>query len=142
MSTPDQFNTLESISQNSDMDYDLFASPAFRAQVEAASATFTASELFLRTTTQTCAGCHQLSSGDCIGPGACPPGILWPDKSERFVQVNETGTLSEALLDEFLPFRLGILSSFVNGACGGVFTSAQDANPNTTLGGKPLDSPN
>lgn len=142
MSTPNEFNTFESISQNSDMDYDLFASPTFRAQVEVASATFTASELFLRTTTQTCAGCHQLSPDDCIGPGACPPGIRWPDKSERFVHVNETGTLSEALLTEFLPFRLGILSAFVNGACSGGLPSPQDADPNSTLSGKPLDSPN
>jgi hypothetical protein len=140
MSTPDPFNTFESISQNSDMDYDLFASPAFRARVEAASATFTASELFLRTTTQTCAGCHELSSGDCIGPGACPPGIRWPAKSEKFVQVNESGTLSDALQTEFLPFRLGVLTGFLNSACGG--SSIGPADPNKTLSGKPLDSPN
>lgn len=142
MSTPNQFNTFESISQNDDMNYDLFASAAFRAQVEVASSTFTASELFQRTTTQTCAGCHQLSSGVCIGPGACPPGIRWPDKSERFVHVNESGTLSEALLTEFLPFRLGVLDAFLNAACGGSVLSPHDADPHTTLSGKPLSSPN
>jgi len=143
MATPDQFNTLESNSQNSDMDYDLFASPAFRAQVEAASPTFTASELFLRATTQTCAGCHQLSSNDCLGPGACDlsrTAIRWPDKSERFVHVNEAGTLSEALLVEFLPFRLKLLAWFLETAC--MVQPFPSADPNTTVSGKPLDSPN
>ncbi len=58
-----------------------------------------------RATTQSCGGCHELSS------------VTWPP-SLRFVHVDEASNLSPALLTEFLPHRKNILDNFLATTCG------------------------
>jgi len=52
----------------------------------------------------TCGGCHQFSNGKDIATG-----VRWP-RSLNFVHVDENGTLSDLLLDRFLPFRFKLMS--------------------------------
>jgi hypothetical protein len=52
----------------------------------------------------TCGGCHQFSNGKDIAPG-----IRWP-LSLNFVQIDETGAMSNLLLDRFLPFRFKLMN--------------------------------
>jgi len=50
-----------------------------------------------------CGGCHQFTAGQAVGQVKGQP-ILWPN-SAGFVQVTETGGLSDALTKVLLPFR-------------------------------------
>jgi hypothetical protein len=52
----------------------------------------------------TCGGCHQFANGKEIAPG-----IRWP-LSLNFVQIDETGVMSNLLLDRFLPFRFRLMN--------------------------------
>jgi hypothetical protein len=85
----------------------------------------TASDMVQRATTQSCAGCHQLSNNDALGGGA-----VWPS-SLVFTHVSETVTrdcepfvfgthfqglcflTSPALDTTFLPHRLNVMRSFL-----------------------------
>ncbi|MGK3981481.1 hypothetical protein WME99_00480 [Sorangium sp. So ce136] len=71
---------------------------------------FTPADVANRATTQSCAGCHQLSAGDSLGNN-----VTWPveDTPRRFVHVKEDGELSTALTDFFLPHREGVLEDFL-----------------------------
>ncbi|WP_437691821.1 hypothetical protein [Sorangium sp. So ce176] len=75
-------------------------------------AIFTPADVANRATTQSCAGCHQLSAGDSLGNG-----VTWPEEEQgdelRFVHVREDGDLSRALTDFFLPHREGVLEAFL-----------------------------
>jgi hypothetical protein len=53
----------------------------------------------------TCGGCHQFANGKEIAPG-----IRWP-LSLNFVQIDETGAMSNLLLDRFLPFRFRLMNN-------------------------------
>ncbi|WP_437672910.1 hypothetical protein [Sorangium sp. So ce131] len=79
--------------------------------------TFSAWDVAARATTQSCAGCHQLSDGQPLGNG-----VTWPRKEPekpvdeqefRFVHVREDGELSQALTHSFLPHRDGVLKAFL-----------------------------
>ncbi|XYH98442.1 hypothetical protein ACMHYB_01370 [Sorangium sp. So ce1128] len=81
------------------------------------SAIFSPLDVAARATTQSCAGCHQLSDGASLGNG-----VTWPRKEPekpvaeqefRFVHVREDGELSQALTHSFLPHRDGILKAFL-----------------------------
>jgi hypothetical protein len=101
-----------------------------------------------RATTQSCGGCHELSSGDLLGgtKGGAP--FTWPlhTKPFSFVHVDESSQASKPLAEVFLPHRKQILQSYLastpcNG-CGGEpaqITAASDGSiPGTgaaTLGG-------
>jgi hypothetical protein len=69
-----------------------------------------------RATTQSCAGCHQISNGRQLGGG-----IRWPNSGTQsfgaFVHVGPAGDVSEALHCVFLPHRQSVLSGFLQ-ACG------------------------
>ncbi|WP_437735506.1 hypothetical protein [Sorangium sp. So ce1335] len=106
---------------------------------------FTPADVANRATTQSCAGCHQLSGGDSLGNG-----VTWPEEDVpvgdfgRFVHVREDGNLSRALTEFFLPHREGVLEAFlaahVNGnTCSTPTTPAALAvagdEPVPTLGG-------
>lgn len=73
-----------------------------------------ARDVAARATTQSCAGCHQLSptifGGGTLGGTANPS---WP-ASRGFVHVDESGFLSPALWCTFLPFRKTVLDNFAN----------------------------
>jgi len=106
---------------------------------------FDATDMALRATTQSCAGCHQQSSNDDLGNG-----VSWPIKSPLFVHVTENSVLSNALTmtGGFLDHRQDILEEFLGfacdqGACPDVArqqgtlqaVSAQSAQQTGTLGG-------
>lgn len=66
------------------------------------------SEMILnRAGAMSCGGCHEYSTGKEISPG-----VLWPN-SNGFVQVSESGAISPALNDHFLPKRKEILTDFL-----------------------------
>ncbi|WP_437510624.1 hypothetical protein [Sorangium sp. So ce1099] len=78
---------------------------------------FSPLDVAARATTQSCAGCHQLSDGASLGNG-----VTWPRKEPekpvdeqefRFVHVREDGELSQALTHSFLPHRDGVLEAFL-----------------------------
>jgi hypothetical protein len=56
-----------------------------------------------RMAAMTCGGCHQFANAKEIAPG-----IRWP-VSLTFVQIDETGLMSNLLLDRFLPFRFNLM---------------------------------
>jgi hypothetical protein len=101
----------------------------------------TPEDIVQRATTQSCAGCHQLSPGTNLGGG-----LTWP-ASNGFVQVDEQnvdgkglGHQSPALVDDFLPFRSGVLTNFINSQCGGADGGADggdepEGNGSQTVGG-------
>ena len=96
-------------------------------------ATISTTQLLNRATSQTCAGCHQLSSNGLTGD--LGNGLLWP-QSAGFVHVTETGDLSSALQDNFLPHRADVLVGFINAQCTGA--AARDTtpiDPTRTIGG-------
>jgi hypothetical protein len=68
----------------------------------------TARDVARRATTQSCAGCHELSNNQPLGGIVNPK---WPP-SRRFVHVDEASFLSKALWCTFLPHRKGILDGF------------------------------
>ncbi|HWL86954.1 MAG TPA: hypothetical protein VNO21_14190 [Polyangiaceae bacterium] len=72
----------------------------------------TSTNVVERATTQSCAGCHQISPGRSLGGG-----LTWP-ASNGFTQITENGTLSPALTGTFLPFRAQVLGSFLGIDCG------------------------
>jgi len=72
----------------------------------------TAADIARRATTQSCAGCHQLSNGAALGGKKNP---VWPP-SRKFVHVDESGFLSEALWCSFLPARKSTLDTFAASA--------------------------
>ncbi|WP_437753516.1 hypothetical protein [Sorangium sp. So ce1389] len=123
---PDDYNPGESIADSSsDYRVHLQGNTAFIADIDTALAPIlvnrslwpnavTAEEAADRATTQSCAGCHQLSSGDDLG------GLhLWPahstasNKPTAFVHVNELGQISDPLQFTFLPHRAQVLKSFI-----------------------------
>lgn len=123
MSTSFTFNEFESVSQGSqDVVYDNFASPGMRSAIatklQSLGSTLTVSELLARATTQTCAGCHQLSNFANLGGG-----LVWPPAG-GFVHVDEFGNLSQALTTAFLPKRLTVLEGFINARCSGAATTS------------------
>ncbi|GLQ79004.1 hypothetical protein GCM10007881_25210 [Mesorhizobium huakuii] len=58
----------------------------------------------------TCAGCHDFSNGAEIAPG-----VNWPS-SLRFVQIDETGALSDLLTKHFLPARFDNVQNILGAA--------------------------
>ncbi|WP_438025695.1 hypothetical protein [Sorangium sp. So ce233] len=129
-STQDLYNAGESIVR-SDNDYALQLEPPvnftwnfeLRDRLEAElvrlgkNTIFSPLDVAARATTQSCAGCHQLSDGASLGNG-----VTWPRKEPekpvdeqefRFVHVREDGQLSQALTDSFLPHRDGVLKAFL-----------------------------
>lgn len=114
MAIPDAFNAFESISQPSGgpkVVFKRFASKELRRDLEAEltrrGSTLTTSNLLDRATSQTCAGCHQLSSNAELGEGLSFPPSL------GFVHIDESRQLSPALKDVFLPARLRALERFI-----------------------------
>jgi hypothetical protein len=115
MATPDTFNELESVSQRADVLYSSLSNATMRSAIQtkltALGSTLTVNNVLERATTQTCAGCHQVSNGRALGGG-----LVWP-ASLGFVQIDEARALSPALITKFLPRRKAVLEAFINQRC-------------------------
>ena len=136
MSTSDGFNELESVSSlRTDVVYKGFATPQLRTQIQGAitDPALTVDNILDRATTQTCAGCHQLSNNVALGGGVTWPGSL------NFVHIDENKNLSIALTQKFLPHRATVLRSFLEAQCGG---AALAPAAGRTVSGAALDSSN
>jgi hypothetical protein len=90
-----------------------------------------------RATSQSCAGCHQLSPG--VNMGGPDGGFTWP-QSNGFTQVQSSGAQSPALTKTFLPFRKQVLASFLQSQCSGADAGAAD--PDHTVGGQLVGASN
>lgn len=113
------FNEFESISQQNAVQYSApgVAVSSVRTEIKqkltAIGSTLTVNNILDRATTQTCAGCHQVSNGAALGGG-----LTWPSSS-TFVHVDEQSNLSPALTGTFLPKRRSVLEAFINDRCDG-----------------------
>jgi hypothetical protein len=114
MTTPAAYLGGESHEQGTDNDYTAQAAnnsallDAINAQLAVIGRRdLTAQNVLDRATTQSCAGCHQVATKRDLGGG-----LTWP-ASNFFTQVTETGKLSPALTDVFLPFRAQVMTSFL-----------------------------
>ena len=137
MTNGNNFNEFESVSQGStDTLYANFTQQSFRDQITAAitNPNLNATNILDRATTQSCAGCHQLSAGSHAQLG---DGVVWP-QSLGFVHVNEQSQLSPALTSSFLPQRSQVLTQFLRSQC--LNTAITDDG--TNLGGGPPDAVN
>lgn len=132
------FNELESISQPfaddpSSVLYKQAASAQFKADITAKLAeegsTLTADNILDRATAMTCGGCHRISRNADLGGG-----VTFPSPT-GFTHVNESGALSPALVNVFLPARLELLQSYL---CGKNF----DPGDGETISGHALREPN
>jgi hypothetical protein len=93
-------------------------------------------DILQRATTQSCAGCHQLSPGTSLGGG-----LTWPlSEAGGFTQINEEGEQSPALTGTFLPFRSTVLTNFINANCNGEAVEEGDGTMN--VGGGAANSSN
>ncbi len=125
INTEDRFNHGQSHSQqprSDENDYRLFFSPAsdFSDRMDNAligvnnadGSPLRSDQVLARATGLTCGGCHQPSSfgiteSDSIGSLSLPDGRIinsWP-RTLGFVHIDESGRLSPALTDVFLPIR-------------------------------------
>lgn len=134
MSTPDGFNAGESKAQGTENDYlaqggaNTLLLSSIQTQLTALSSSLTPANVLDRATTQSCGGCHQLSSRKALGGG-----LIWP-ASNGFTHVDEQSNLSAALTRQFLPHRADVLSSYLASRCaGGPVPPAP--NGSGTLGG-------
>jgi cysteine-rich repeat protein len=82
----------------------------------------------------TCGGCHQFAANQPIAPG--PDGIAgngddlrWPF-SGGFVHIDESGSLSPALTQMFLPARQGVLQDYLCDGCGATDTDGDQVRDN------------
>jgi len=138
MTNADRFNEFESVSSGStDVLYATFTEASFQSQIAAhlTDPSLTVTNILDRATTQTCAGCHQLS----ISPphNQLGDGVVWP-QSLGFVQINESSMLSPALVNVFLPQRSTVLTGFLKGQCNGASITDDGGN----LGGGAVDAAN
>jgi hypothetical protein len=135
MTTADVFNEYESVSQATDVVYANFTQASFATQIAGAitNPNLAATDILHRATTQTCAGCHQLSNGTPnLGDG-----VVW-QPSLTFVQVDEASNLSNALTLRFLPRRSQVLKAFLDQQCAGT----APVNDGLTLSGASIDAAN
>ncbi|WP_437502094.1 hypothetical protein [Sorangium sp. So ce1099] len=133
---PEDYNSGESIangSSSNDYRARLAGNTAFIADIDTALAPIlvnrsipgmvTAEEAAARATTQSCAGCHQLSSNESRSAALIADDVgglhVWPghstasNKPNAFVHVNELGQISDPLQFTFLPHRAQVLTNFI-----------------------------
>lgn len=138
MTNANRFNEFESVSSGAtDVLYANFTEASFKNQIatKITNPNLTVTNILDRATTQTCAGCHELST---VPPHSqLGDGVVWP-ASLGFVQVDESSNLSPALLDVFLPHRASVLTSFLTGQCNGTVIT----DDGTNLSGGAIDAAN
>jgi hypothetical protein len=133
MRTGADFNEFESLSQATAVRYSAAGvtstatRDAIRQKLTSIGSTLTVNNILDRATTQTCAGCHQVSNNAALGGG-----LTWPG-TNGFVHVDEQSGLSPALTTTFLPRRKTVLERFINDRCDG--STAAALPPGLTVGG-------
>jgi hypothetical protein len=135
---PNRFNAGQSNAQDEENDYPFHFSrgsgsfaQGIQQQLTALGSDLTPTHMVRRAMTQSCAGCHQLST---FGANSdLGHGLRWP-RSLGFVHVDEAGNLSPALRDVFLPHRKAVLEDFLNGTALRAMV-APDASIEMTIGG-------
>lgn len=136
MTTGNDFNEFESVSQATNVVYQDVAEAdvrtAIRAELTRIGSGLSVNNILDRATTQTCAGCHQVSVGQRLGGRLTWPGTL------GFVHVDEGGNLSDALTRVFIPHRITVLEDFINDR----EVLLGRLGPEVTLSGRPVDSAN
>jgi hypothetical protein len=125
MHTDDTFNAGQSNSQAAENDYGASLTQSgpvssFTQAIDAELANIARSDLSAlnladRATTQSCGGCHQLSSGDLLGGTQSGSPLRWPAHPSEFVfvHVTETSELSKPLIESFLPHRKRVLEDYL-----------------------------
>ncbi|HWU89193.1 MAG TPA: hypothetical protein VN253_18130, partial [Kofleriaceae bacterium] len=145
MSIADRFNAGQSSSQSIESDYGVqfgLGDPnGFRKDITNRLASLaiplTADDIVARATTQSCAGCHQLSNGARLGGlDASGQELRWPS-SAGFVHTVESGSRSPALDEVFLPRRKQILEQFLRDTGSGVCVPPTSHDP-TPIAGKAM----
>lgn len=135
MGISNTFNEFESVSQAGNVVYRVAANTAMRTAIQTEltriGSALSVSNILDRATTQTCAGCHQVSGGQPLGGG-----LSWPGSS-GFVHIDESSNLSPALTTVFLPHRLALLERFITAR-----EPVPGATIDDTIAGRPLDAPN
>lgn len=141
MTINNNFNEFESVSQASNVVYRTTADAAMRAAIQAEltriGSTLSVNSILNRATTQTCAGCHQVSTfspNNALGGGLTWPGTL------GFVHIDEGSTLSPALRTVFLPHRRDVLEKFITDREARVAFGALPEGQ--TIDGRPVDAAN
>lgn len=137
MSINNNHNEFESVSQALNVEYRTKANAAMRTAIQTEltriGSRLSVNNILDRATTQTCAGCHQVSSDRALGGGLTWPGTL------GFVHIDEASNLSPALTNFFLPRRLQVLEAFITAREGGQPPAGAAGE---TIGERPVDSPN
>ena len=147
LAVPRQWNAWESISHHEPEEprttFVDVAGPDLRAAIEtklgALGSALTTDDVLARASTQTCSGCHEMSSDAPLGGG-----LTWP-ASNGFTHVDEAGVLSPALTEHLLPARKAILADFIASRCAppaARVAPLRPAAPGLTLGGHPVGAPN
>lgn len=136
MTTGNNFNEFESVSQATNVVYRDVAEAslrtAIRAELTRINSGLSVNNILDRATTQTCAGCHQVSVGARLGGQ-----LTWPG-TQGFVHIDEAGGLSPALREVFIPHRITVLEDFINDR----ETLLSRLGAEATLSGRPIDSAN
>ena len=104
---PNRFNTFESQSQGTKDDPNIIATPDLKTNVTqrlnqigvGSACELTAEHVLNRAGALSCGGCHQFTVGKPVANG-----VNWPN-SKGFVHIDETGQVSDALEQFFLPAR-------------------------------------
>ncbi|MBS2011413.1 MAG: hypothetical protein JST00_00765 [Deltaproteobacteria bacterium] len=117
MTTSSEFNQYESSSEagggipSSDVRFKGVADGAMRTAIATEltrlGSPLTVDNILDRATTQTCGGCHRQSNNVNLGGG-----LVWP-ASNGFTHI-QSGQVSPALVNVFLPRRKQILEAFIN----------------------------
>jgi len=76
-------------------------------ELDSIQSSLTPDDIVARATSQSCAGCHNLTVGDNLGGG------LVGEPSLGFTHVGENGSLSLGLLEQLLPEREDIVRAFM-----------------------------
>lgn len=139
MSVSNNFNEFESSAQSGAVLYRNGTTAALRSRIQTEltqlGSRLTPNNILDRASTQICGGCHQLSAGTTLGGG-----LTWPT-SGGFVHIDESGGLSPALTNVFLPHRKRVLEKFITDRERGSIGLPGELI-DETIAGRPADSAN
>ncbi|MBA5248019.1 MAG: hypothetical protein FE834_00560, partial [Gammaproteobacteria bacterium] len=116
LSNINTYNELQSDSSHSDNTANIANSTALDTLIKKkldnlnlSNSGYTTEMIRNRAEAMSCGGCHQNSNNASIAPQS----VMWP-RSRGFVHVDETGNLSTALTEQFLPARASLLENFLH----------------------------